>query len=130
MAKLTEEMKALVGSQQAYIGTASPDGKPSIGLKGSTKVLDDEHVAFFEMSGGRTWANIQKNPNVVIVVADRGKMQGYRFEGKAEVITSGPLYEDAKKLAEVMKIPVPPKAAIKVKIDEIYDLGKGGRKVS
>jgi len=38
MAKLTEEMKALVGSQQAYIGTASPDGKPSIGLKGSTKV--------------------------------------------------------------------------------------------
>jgi len=130
MAKLTEEMKALLGSQQAYIGTASPDGKPSIGLKGSTKVLDDEHVAFFEMSGGRTWANIQSNPNVVIVVADRGKMQGYRFEGKAEVITSGPLYEDAKKLAEVMKIPVPPKAAIKVKIDEIYDLGKGGRKVS
>lgn len=130
MAKLTEEMKALVGSQQAYIGTASPDGKPSIGLKGSTKVLDDENIAFFEMSGGRTWANIQKNPNVVIVVADRGKMQGYRFEGKAEIVTAGPLYEDAKKLAEVMKIPVPPKAAIKVKVDEIYDLGKGGRKVS
>ncbi len=38
MAKLTEEKKALLGSQQAYVGTASPDGKPSIGLKGSTRV--------------------------------------------------------------------------------------------
>lgn len=129
MVKLTDEMKALVSGQQAYVGTASPDGKPSISLKGSTKVLDDEHIAFFEMSGGRTWENIQKNPRVVIVAADRTKMQGYRFEGKAEIITSGPLYEDAKKLSEIMKIPVPPKAAIKVKVDEIYDLGRGGQKV-
>lgn len=129
MAKLSDEMKALVSGQQAYVGTASPDGKPSISLKGSTKVLDDEHIAFFEMSGGRTWENIQKNPRVVVVVADRTKMQGYRFEGKAEIITSGPLYEDAKKLSEIMKIPVPPKAAIKVKVDEIYNLGRGGQKV-
>jgi hypothetical protein len=28
-----------------------------------------------------------------------------------------------------MKIPMPPKAAVKVKIEEIYDLGKGGFKV-
>ena len=130
MAKLTEEMKALLAGQQAYIGTASPEGKPSIGLKGSTRVLDDEDIVFFEMVGGRTWANIQKNPQVVIVVADRSKMQGYRFEGKAEIITSGALYEDARKMAEVMKIPVPPKAAIKVKVDEIYNLGKSGQKVA
>ena len=37
---------------------------------------------------------------------------------------------DAKKLAETMKIPVPPKAAIKVKVDEIYNLGKSGQKVA
>ena len=130
MAKLTEEMKALIASQQAYVGTASAAGKPSIALKGSTKVLDDEHITFFEMTGGRTWGNVQKNPWVVIVVADRGKMQGYRFEGSAEIISVGPMYEEAQKLAEAMKIPVPPKAAIKVKVEEIYNLGKGGQKVS
>jgi uncharacterized protein len=129
MAKLTDEMKALISSQQAYVGTASKDGKPSIALKGSAKIIDDEHLAFFEMAGGRTWENIQKNPLVAIVVADRAKMQGYRFEGGIELITSGPLYEEAKKLSEAMKIPVPPKAAVKVKIEEIYDLGKGGLKV-
>jgi len=42
------------------------------------------------MVGGRTWANVQKNPWVVIGVANPAKMQGFRFEGKAEIISSGP----------------------------------------
>ncbi len=57
-------------------------------------------------------------------------MQGYRFVGKAEFVTSGDLYEGAKKLAEMLKIPVPPKAAVKVTVEEIYNLGKGGMKVA
>jgi len=130
MAKLTEAMKALMAGQLSYVATSMPDGRPSIAVKGSLKVIDDEHVAFFEMMGGRTWQNIQKNPNVAIAMADRGKVAGYRFEGKVvEHITSGPLYDEAKKLSEMMKIPMPPKAAVKVKIEEIYDLGKGGFKV-
>ena len=52
MAKLTEEMKALVGSQQCFIATASPDGMPNISAKGSTHVLDDEHIVFYELMGG------------------------------------------------------------------------------
>jgi len=131
MAKLTAEMKSLISGQQAFVGTASPDGKPNIGLKGSTRVVDDEHIAFFEMIGGRTWENIQKNPQVAIVVADRSKMQGFRFEGKVEeIVTSGPLYEEAKKLSQAMKIPLPPKAAVLVEVQAIYDLGKGGSKVA
>jgi predicted pyridoxine 5'-phosphate oxidase superfamily flavin-nucleotide-binding protein len=58
-------------------------------------------------------------------------MQGFRFEGKVEELaTSGPLYEEAKKLAQAMKIPVPPKAAVLVEVQAIYDLGKGGAKVA
>ncbi|MFQ5925520.1 MAG: pyridoxamine 5'-phosphate oxidase family protein [Dehalococcoidia bacterium] len=130
MAKLTEEMKALVGSQQCFIATASPDGMPHIGAKGSTQVLDDEHIVFYELTGGRTWENMQKNPTVAIAVADRSTLQGYRFVGKAEFITEGELYEGARKLGELLKIPVPPKAAVKVKVDEIYNLGAGGLKVT
>ena len=129
MAKLTEQMKALVSGQLSYIATSMPDGRPSIAVKG-LKIIDDEHVAFFEIMGGRTWQNIQKNPWVAIAVADRSKVTGFRFVGKVvENITSGPLYEEAKKISEMMKMPKPPKAAVKVKIEEIYDLGKGGFKV-
>jgi predicted pyridoxine 5'-phosphate oxidase superfamily flavin-nucleotide-binding protein len=131
MAILTEDMKALLAGRQVYVGTASPEGKPSIAMKGSSQMMDDEHITFFELAGGRTWQNIQKNPQVAIVVADWSKMKGYRFEGRVvENITSGPLYDEAKKLADLMKIPVPPKAAVKVKIEEIYNLGKGGMKVT
>jgi len=131
MAKLTEEMKTLIAGMQAYVGTASLEGKPNIAMKGSIKVLDDEHVTFFELTGGRTWQNLQKNPWVVILVANWNKFEGYRFEGKVdEIITSGPLYEEAKKMTEIAKIPVPAKAAIKVKIEEIYDMQKGGAKIS
>jgi len=130
MAKLNEEMKALIANQQAFIATASSDGTPNISTKGSTRVLDDEHIVFYELSGGRTWSNLQSNPRVAIAVVDRSKMQGYRFVGKAEFVTSGDLYEGAKKLAEMLKIPVPPKAAVKVTVEEIYNLGKGGMKVA
>lgn len=129
MAKLSEEMKTLIASQQAFIATTGPDGAPNIGTKASTHVLDDEHIVFYELTGGRTWVNLQNDPRVAIAVADRSKLQGYRFVGKAELITEGELYDGAKKLAEMMKMPVPPKAAVKVKVDEIYNLGAGGLKV-
>jgi len=130
MAKLTEEIKALLASQQAFIATASPEGVPNIGPKGSTHVLDDEHIAYHELTGGRTWENLQKNPIVAIAVVDRSTMQGYRIVGKAEFVTEGELYEGAKKLAEMLKVPAPPKAAVKVKVEEIYNLGAGGMKVA
>ena len=131
MAKLTEEMKAMMAAQQAFVATASPDGKPDVGPKGSARVRDDSHIVFFELVGGRTWENIQKNPRVAIAVADRTKVQGFRFEGRVEeLMTSGPLYEQAKGVSTMLKMPVPPKAAVIVEIEEIYDLGKGGAKVS
>ena len=130
MAKLTDEMKSMVGSQQAFVATASPDGVPNIGPKASTHVLDDEHIVFYELLGGRTWENLQRNPKVAIAVADRSTLQGYRFVGTAEFITEGELYEGAKKLAEMLKSSTPPKAAVKVKVEEIYNLGASGMKVA
>ncbi len=130
MAKLTDVMKAVITGQQAWVATSGADGKASLAIKGSAKIIDDEHIGYFEMIGNRTWANVQRNPWVAIAMADSTKFKGYRFEGKAEIVTSGPLYEEAKKLGELMKLPTPPKAAIKVKIEEIYDIGKGGMKVA
>jgi predicted pyridoxine 5'-phosphate oxidase superfamily flavin-nucleotide-binding protein len=130
MAKLTDDMKKMMANQQVFVATASSDGIPNIATKGSAQVLDDEHITYSELTGGRTWANLQQNPTLAIAVVDRNTMQGYRFMGKAEFITTGELYDNAKKLADMLKMPVPPKAAIKMKVDEIFDLGNGGQKVA
>jgi predicted pyridoxine 5'-phosphate oxidase superfamily flavin-nucleotide-binding protein len=129
MAKLTDAMKAVITGQQAWVATSGADGRPSLALKGTAKILDDEHLAYFELFGNRTWANVQRNPWVAIAVADSSKFKGYRFEGNAEIVTSGPLYDEAVKFGELLKLPAPPKAAIRVKIEEIYNIGKGGMKV-
>ncbi len=126
MAKLTDEMKDLVGKQQAFVATASRSGIPNVGPKRSTRVLDDENLVFTEMTGGRTYENLRQNPQLCIAVVDRDQLSGYRFYGKAEVLTSGALFDAATEVAKQRKLP-PPKAVVKMKIDEIYNLGmKGG----
>jgi predicted pyridoxine 5'-phosphate oxidase superfamily flavin-nucleotide-binding protein len=125
MAKITEEMKALIKEQQAFIATASPDGTPNIAPKGSTRVLDEEYITFAESAGKTTYENIKKNPKVAIVVCDRAQMKCLRFQGKAEIITTGPLFDKIFESMKKMGAP-PPQAVIKVKVDEIYDLGVPG----
>lgn len=125
MAKITEEMKALVKGQQAFVATATPDGIPSIAPKGSTRVLDEEHIIFSESTGKRTFDNIKKNPKVAIVVCDTAQVKCLRFSGTAEIVTEGPLFEKSTEVMKKMGAPAP-QAVIKVKVEEIYDLGVPG----
>jgi len=125
MAKITEEMKSMVKGQQAFVATATPDGIPSVAPKGSTQILDDEHIIFCESAGKRTFENIKMNPKVAIVIGDISKLQCLRFSGSAEVITSGPLYEKGVEQMKGLGAP-PPQAVIKVKVEEIYECGAPG----
>jgi len=125
MAKITEEMKALIKEQQAFIATATRDGIPSIAPKGSTRVLDEEHIIYAESAGKRTYENIKKNPNVAVIACDRAQMKCLRFSGTAEIITEGPLFEKSKEQMKKMGAPAP-QAVIKIKVKEIYDCGVPG----
>ena len=57
-----------------------------------------------------------------------------RLRGDRKVLAKqtpeGVIHYGNRRFAEMLKMPVPPKAAIKVKIEEIYDIGKGGMKVA
>jgi hypothetical protein len=52
-------------------------------------------------------------------------MKCLRFSGKAEIVKSGPLFEKSVESMKKMGAP-PPQAVIKVKVEEIYDLGAPG----
>ena len=126
MAQLTQEMKDLIASQQCFVATVNPDGTPNIGPKRSTRVLDDEHLAFTEFTGKQTWGNVQKGSVVAIAVVDREKLKGFRFIGKPEVLTAGPLYDQAAAAAAKRPGLGVPKAVVRVTIDKIYNLGTPG----
>ena len=125
MAKLTPEMKDLIASQQCYVATVNADGTPNLGPKRSTRVLDDEHIAFNEGTAKRTWANIRRGSKVAIAVANRETMKGYRFLGTADAIDGGELYEQAVALSKQRGMPAP-KAVIRVKVERITNLGLPG----
>lgn len=125
MANLTQEMKDMIANQQCFVATVNPDGTPNIGPKRSTRVLDDEHLAYNEVTAKQTWGNVSKGSKVAIAVVDREKMKGFRFVGTPEIVTSGVIYDQAVAVMQKASMP-PPKAVIKVRIDKIYNLGMPG----
>lgn len=125
MAKLTQEMKDLVAAQQCFVATVNADGTPNLGPKRSTRVLDDEHLAFNEGTGKQTWENIRRGSKVAIAVVDREKLRGFRFLGSATAVTTGDLYDQAVALAKQRGMPAP-KAVIRVHVERIFNLSVPG----
>jgi predicted pyridoxine 5'-phosphate oxidase superfamily flavin-nucleotide-binding protein len=124
MAKLTTEMKAMFEQQLAVIATASKDGTPNIGPKGSMYVFDDETLAYSEGTGEKTLQNLQKNPKVAVMAVDREKADGYQVKGTAELLSSGDFFEQVAKRQEQRKRPRP-KYVVKIRIKEIYSVKPG-----
>lgn len=121
MARLTPAMQEMIAQQQCFVATVGEDGWPNVGPKRSTRVLDAEHLAFNEVTGRHTYANLRRDPRVAVAVVDREHMDGYRFLGRAEVLEEGALFESAVRAAEERGAPRP-RAVVRIRVEEIYSL--------
>jgi len=118
MAKLTEEAKKIIGERgPALIATASKEGKPNISVKGSFRVLDDEHVVFADIASPRTMANLRENSQLAAIVFDPATRKGCRIWGKAEIVDSGDLFDSMSAEFAAMKMKV--KHVVKVAVEEV-----------
>ncbi len=118
MGKLTTEAQKVIGEvHPALVATANRSGKPNVSAKGSLRVLDDEHVVFANVASLRTIANLTENPQVSVLCLDAAQHRSCRIWGKAEVITSGKLFEDIKREFVGRKIDV--KNVVTVTVDEV-----------
>ena len=69
---LTQEMKdavdnALADKAPCILATASADGKPGVGLRGSMMAYDDSSLAYWERTFRRGSENVRADPYVVIL---------------------------------------------------------------
>jgi hypothetical protein len=124
MAKLNSEMKAMFEQELSVIATASKEGTPNVGPKGSMHVVDEETLAYAEGTGEKTLQNLQQNPRAAVLVVSRGKGDGYQVKGKAELLSAGDFYEQVARKQEERKRPRP-KYVVKIKIEEIYSVKPG-----
>jgi predicted pyridoxine 5'-phosphate oxidase superfamily flavin-nucleotide-binding protein len=94
MGILTDDMKRVVAEQQlGFVATVCPDGTPNLSPKGTTAVWDDDHLIFCDIRSPGTMANLRQNPAIEINVIDQLSRKGYRFKGKADELTTGPIFE-------------------------------------
>lgn len=80
-------MKRVVSEQRlGFVATVCPDGTPNLSPKGTTAVLDDDHLVFADLRSPQTIRNLQSNPSVEVNVVDPVVRKGYRFKGSATVL--------------------------------------------
>ncbi|MDR1081722.1 MAG: pyridoxamine 5'-phosphate oxidase family protein [Deltaproteobacteria bacterium] len=124
MAKLTPEIKDFLSGKLAWVGTADKAGVPNLAPKGTLKVLDDENLVFADLFSLKTRKALEENPQVAVAVID--KMTGYQIKGRAELVTSGPVFELVSKgVKEAMPDLPGPKYAVKIAVDSVYSLSPG-----
>jgi len=99
MGILTEDMKRTVREQRlAYVASVCPDGTPNLSPKATTTVWDDDHLVYLDIRSPQTRENVLGNSSVEVNVVDPVARKGYRFKGRATVLTGGPLFDDVHAL--------------------------------
>src|SRR5438105_15813350 len=108
MGILNEDMMRLVREQRlGFIATVCMDGTPNLSPKGTTTVWDADHLVFADICSPGTVENLMTNPAIEINVVDPVVRKGYRFKGKASVLTGGELFEQIIKFYRERKTTSP-----------------------
>lgn len=131
MSQLTPEMKEMIMTQQCFHATVSKDGIPNNAPKRSTRVFNDETLIYNEGTGGTTYRNILDGSKIAVAVVNREILDGYRFIGTPEVLTSGEIFDRSAEMSLKAGMSKP-KAVVLIHIDEIHSLKPGpmaGKKI-
>lgn len=119
MAKLTPEMKDIIAKASVpVLATATKDGKPNAVPITFTKVISDDEILLMDNFMHKTRQNIEVNP--VVAVSVWFESTGYQFKGKATVETAGKTFDEGVKWTKSRSPQLNPKAAVIVKLDEMY----------
>lgn len=128
MAKLTREMREIFEKQRVVpIATSDKEGKPNVVPVGFAKVIDDETILIADVYLRKTRRNLEENPKMSITIWDEQTKESYQFKGTTTIHESGDIYEQAVKFVQAKSPKFKPKAAVQVKIEEIYTTKPGAR---
>jgi predicted pyridoxine 5'-phosphate oxidase superfamily flavin-nucleotide-binding protein len=135
MAKMPKEVMDMLNNPQSakVLATCDSSGKLNAVPKGSLTAVDDETVAFADIFGDKTNANLKATNKAVVTFFATGLPPvGYQVKGTFHGFqTSGPMFDNfAQKIKELLKMDI--KAVGVIKVDEVYATGvpKPGAKLA
>jgi hypothetical protein len=77
----------------AHVVTRDEGGTRQSSPRASLMPWDGDRLAFVESGSSRTLANLRRAPGLDIEVVDPLRGRGYRFSGRARVLTEGMLFD-------------------------------------
>ncbi|MDL2226445.1 pyridoxamine 5'-phosphate oxidase family protein [Deltaproteobacteria bacterium OttesenSCG-928-M10] len=131
---IPKELQNFIPGKLAWVATADQNDLPNVAPKGTIEVLDDQTLLFADIFSAKTSAALKQNPKVAVAVVDAAKPEGYQFKGEAELISSGPLFDQvvAGLKEKAPQLPAPA-SVVKITVKEIYALTPGpeaGKKIA
>ncbi len=124
--KIPAEVMEFLKGKVGWVATAAKDGTPNVSIKGSLRLLDDEHLVFADLYSLKTRKNLQENPKVAIMVYEDASRSGFTIKGSAEQISRGPLYDQTVEgMKKAMPELPPPKYVVRVTVESVFDQSAG-----
>jgi hypothetical protein len=126
MVSIPKYVQDFLPGKLAWVATASRDGVPNVTPKGTLKLMDEHHVLFADLFSLKTRKNLQENDKVAVTVVDAATAKGYQLKGTAEIVTSGPLFEDTSKQFKESPKGLPPlHHVVKITVEAVFDQSVG-----
>lgn len=131
---LHEHINTAFPANVCLVATVLPDGFVQVTPRGSTMVVDDEHLGLWERGQGSTSANLANGTKVTVFfrkpqLRESGLLPKggiARFYGSAAIHRSGPVYEEVwRRLVQPEKDRDPDKKgfAVLIRVQRAEDLG-------
>ena len=130
---LHEHINTAFPAHVCLVATMLPNGFAQVTPRGSTMVLDDQHLALWERGKGSTNANLANGTKVTVFLRKPALRESgllpkggiARFYGIAEIHKSGPVYEEIwTRLVQPEKDRDPEKKGfgVRIKVERAEDL--------
>jgi hypothetical protein len=130
---LHEHINTAFPAHVCLVATVLPNGFAQVTPRGSTMVLDDQHLALWERGKGSTNANLANGTKVTVFLRKPALRESgllpkggiARFYGTAEIHKSGPVYEEIwARLVQPEKDRDPEKKGfgVRIKVERAEDL--------
>ena len=128
----SEMMDAIEKSNIVWLATSDKDCTPNVVPIGLARPLDNETVLLVANFMNKTFENLKNNSKASIAVSEISECP-YQFKGNVEIYESGKYFEDAVDWAKSVMTQLDPKAAVLLKVNEIYSVQPGpdaGKKIT
>ena len=121
---MTKEMIEAINNDLVFVATVTRYGIPNVVPIGFARPLDENTILIADNFMKKTRENLEANPKISFVTKDSTKCP-YQFKGSVEIFTEGKYFDTVTEWGQNAMTKLSPKAAVLVKVEEIYSIQPG-----